>query len=89
MKPIVSITLLKMYAIPSTGVASLDKGLTTLKTLTIGVIAAIGVIVLAWGAFELGTALYQHDTAQVPNAIRKIVAGVIMLCIGTIVGLFV
>lgn len=81
--------MVTMFALASTGVASLDSGLKTLKNLSVGVIAGIGVIVLAYGGMELGTALYQHDTAQVPSAVRKIVAGAIMISIGTIVGLFV
>ena len=81
--------IITMFALASTGVASLDSGLKTIKNLSVGVIAGICVIVLAWGGLELGTALYQHDTAQVPNAIRKIVAGAIMISIGTIVGLFI
>ena len=78
-----------LFLIASTGIGSLDKGLATLKNLSIGVVAGIGVVVLCWGGFELGTALFQHDTAPLPNAIKKMVAGVIMVGIGTIVGLFV
>lgn len=79
----------QVLLIASTGIGALDKGLSTLKNLSIGVIAGIGVVVLCWGGFELGSALFQHDTSQLPNAAKKMVAGVIMICIGAIVGLFV
>lgn len=86
----VSFTFMSViFAAISTGVAALDKGLGTMKTLSVGVVALLGAIVLVYGGMELATALYQHDTAQVPNALRKMVAGVIMISIGTIVGLFV
>lgn len=86
----VSFTFMSViFAAISTGVAALDKGLGTMKTLSVGVVALLGGIVLVYGGMELAAALYQHDTAQVPNALRKMVAGVIMISIGTIVGLFV
>lgn len=81
---------MKIYSLlmASTGISSLDTGLSKLKTLTIGVIAGIGVVIVGWGGFELGTALFQHDTSQIPNAIKKIVAGVVMIGVGALVGLF-
>lgn len=71
-----------------TGISSLDTGLSKLKTLTVGVVAGIGVVIVGWGGFELGTALFQHDTSQIPNAIKKIVAGVVMIGVGALIGLF-
>lgn len=76
------------YLLPGTGITSLDNGLGKLKTLTVGVVAGIGVVIVGWGAFELGTALFQHDTSQIPNAIKKIVAGVVMIGVGAMIGLF-
>jgi len=78
-----------VFAAVSTGIATLDNGLVTLENISIGIIAGIGIIILAWGGMELGTCLYQHDTGQMPTAIRKLVAGIIMICIGAIIKLFV
>lgn len=78
-----------MFAIASTGVASLDNGLNTLKNISVGIIAGIGVIVLLYGLSELASSYFQHDMSQMPATIRKVVAGVIMISAGVITALFI
>lgn len=77
------------FALTSTGIASLDNGLNVIKNISMGIIAGIGVVVLAFGLFEFATSFFQHDTAQTPVAIKKIVSGIIMIAIGAIIILFV
>lgn len=73
----------------ATGVAALDSGLATLKNISVGVIAGIGIIILAWGIFDLATALNQHDNSQLPNSFKKIASGVLMTSCGAVLALFV
>lgn len=58
-----------------------------LYTLVVGIIAAAGAIVLAWGGFELGMAYFERDSSSQVQALRKIIGGLIMLGIGGIIAL--
>lgn len=78
-----------VFLIASTGVAELDNTLNTLKVVCAGVIALIGAIILLMGIYSVATAWYQHDMSQMPGAIQRVVAGVIMLFSGAIVALFI
>lgn len=71
-----------------TGIASIDSGLNILKTVSVGLISGIGIIIVAWAGFEIGMALYQHDTAQIPGSLKKVAGGLVMIGIGVFIGLF-
>lgn len=57
-----------------------------LKDLVLGIITAIGSIVLAWGIFEFAFSYQSHDTSQQTAALKKVVSGLIMVAAGLIVG---
>ena len=78
-----------VFLIASTGVAALDSTLNTLKVVCAGVIALIGAIILLMGLYAMATAFYQHNMSQMPGAIQRVVAGLIMLFSGAIVALFI
>ena len=45
----------------------------------------IGKGLLGWALFEVATALFSHDTSQMPQALRRIGAGTILIFIETII----
>lgn len=79
--------LFSMCNLPVQASAIVVTGINNLKTLVVSIVAAIGVIVLIWGVFEWAIAWQQHDSAQITQALKKVVAGLIMIGIGSIVGI--
>ena len=51
----------------------------------IGFMGIIGKGLLGWALFEVATALFSHDTSQMPQALRRIGAGTILIFIETII----
>lgn len=62
--------------------ASIDR----ITTISVTIISAIGIVVALYGVFEFATAWGQHDSSQQTSAIKKIVAGLIMIFAGAIAG---
>lgn len=67
-----------------TGVAEVDTGLTALKTLSTGIIAAIGYVVLVKSISETATAFQQQDTQGMKTGGMGIAAGFLMAFVGSV-----
>ena len=50
-------------------------------------IDVIGVIFLAWGLLDFGTAYAAHETTQQSQAIKKVIGGLIMIAVPAILKL--
>lgn len=57
-----------------------------ITTISVTIISAVGIVVALYGVFEFATAWGQHDSSQQTSAIKKIVAGLIMIFAGSIAG---
>ena len=65
-----------------------DVWLTPFENLINTMITFMGIIgkaLLAWAIFEVATALFSHDTSQMPQALRRIGAGTLLIFIQTII----
>ena len=62
--------------------SSIDR----ITTISVTIISAIGIVVALYGVFEFAPAWGQHDSSQQTAAIKKIVAGLIMIFAGAIAG---
>jgi len=51
----------------------------------IGFMGIIGKGLLGWALFEVATALFSHDTSQMPQALRRIGGGTLLIFIETII----
>ncbi len=65
--------------------SAITQPINNLATLFTAIIAAIGVIVLAKGIFEVASAYNQQDTAGVSQGLKGIVSGLLMAFIGTVI----
>ena len=71
-----------------TAYADYDAWLTPFSNLVDSMINFMGIIgkaLLAWAIFEVATALFSHDTSQMPQALRRIGAGTLLIFIQTII----
>ena len=71
----------------STGVAEVDTILTTLKTLFLGLVAGIGLIILIKGIADTAQAYQQQDSHGMYDGAKGIAAGAIMTFAGSILTL--
>jgi len=62
------------------------KSIDNITKISVTIISAIGIVVALYGIFEFATAWGQHDSSQQTSAIKKIVAGLIMIFAGAIAG---
>ena len=69
------------------GVSEVTSGIDVLKDLVLACVSGVGVIFLAWGLLDFGTAYSAHDTTQQSSAIKKVVGGLIMIAVPTILTL--
>ena len=69
----------------STGIAQVDNGMNKLKLLGIGLVSAIGIIVLIKGGLDLGTALKDRDSSGMGTAAGEIAGGIVMCAIGAVI----
>lgn len=69
-------------------ISAVTDGIDILIDLVMAVIGGVGVIFLAWGLMDFGTAYSQHDGSQQMQGIKKAVAGVIIIAVPTLVTLF-
>ena len=67
-----------------TGTSAVTQPLENLKTLIIAVIGAVGVIILAKNVMEFAQAYQQQDSSTMNSALKRIVAGVMMAGISTV-----
>lgn len=83
-------TLVFAFALEGAAMAAQAKivaKINSIYSLMAAIIGAIGMIVLLWGIFEFGSGWLQHDHSQVPESLRKVVAGLILLSAGGLVTL--
>ena len=81
-----TICCLLIFSIPVFATDAVVSQINLIKDLVLGIITAIGAIVLAWGVFELAFSYQSHDTSQQTAAIKKLVSGLIMVAAPTIIG---
>ena len=65
-------------------VKEVTEGIDVLKDLVLAAVAGVGVIFLAWGLLDFGTAYSAHETSQQSAAIKKVVGGIIMIAVPSI-----
>lgn len=70
-----------------TGVSDVTKGIDVIKDLVLGCVGGVGVIFLAWGLLDFGTAYAAHETTQQSQAIKKVIGGLIMVAVPAILKL--
>ncbi len=56
-----------------TGVSDVTDGIDVIKDLVLGCVGGVGVIFLAWGLLDFGTAYAAHETTQQSQAIKKVI----------------
>lgn len=76
--------LLCSQTVFASGVDSVIRPLSNLKTLVISIIGAVGVIILAKNVMEFAQAYQQQDSSSMNSAIKGIVAGLIMAGISSV-----
>ncbi len=69
------------------GVTEVTEGIGVLKDLVLACVGGVGVIFLAWGLLDFGTAYSAHDTTQQSAAIKKVIGGLIMIAVPSILKL--
>lgn len=77
----------KTNSTTDTGVKDVTDGIGVIKDLVLGCVGGVGVIFLAWGLLDFGTAYAAHDTTQQGQAIKKVVGGLIMVAVPSILAL--
>jgi len=70
-----------------TGVKDVTDGIDVIKDLVLGCVGGVGVIFLAWGLLDFGTAYAAHQTSEQSQAIKKVVGGLIMVAVPSILTL--
>lgn len=65
-------------------VSKIDK----LKELVINVAQAAGIILLVYGLVEFGISYSAHDTASQSTALKRIIGGLIVASVSTLVAIF-
>lgn len=71
----------------STGIPEIDKTLSTLKGLFLGILAGIGLIILIKGIGDTAQAYQQQDSHGMYDGAKEIAAGAIMFFAGGILTL--
>ena len=70
-----------------TDVSEVTDGIDVLTDLVLACVGGVGVIFLAWGLLDFGTAYSAHDTTQQSAAIKKVIGGLIMIAVPTLLKL--
>lgn len=71
----------------TTGISQIDSVLTTIKSLFLGIIALIGIIILAKGIADTAQAYQQQDSHGMYDGAKGIAAGAIMAFISAVLTL--
>ncbi len=74
-------------AAESKEVKQVTDGIDVIKNLVLACVAGVGVIYLAWGLMDFGTAYSAHETTQQAQAIKKVIGGLIMIAVPAILKL--
>ncbi|MCD7957415.1 MAG: hypothetical protein LUG93_17050 [Lachnospiraceae bacterium] len=87
-KQIMAAVPLAVLTIRSTAYASdVVSQINSLSTFVLSIIQAAGVIVTAWGVFEFANGYQSHDGTQQTSALKRIIAGLIMVGAGTLMSM--
>lgn len=62
----------------------ITKGINNLKNLVVSAVAAIGGIVLVKNVMEFASAYQQQDSSGMNSALKGIVGGLMMVCVGAV-----
>lgn len=81
-----TVCFLALISVPAYATETVVSQINVIKDLVLGIITAIGAIVLAWGVFELAFSYQSHDTSQQTAALKKVVSGIIMVAAPIIIG---
>ena len=73
--------------VSDTGVKEVTEGIGVIKDLVLGCVGGVGVIFLAWGLLDFGTAYADRNTTEQSSAIKKVVGGLIMVAVPAILKL--
>lgn len=65
-------------------VTEVTDGINVLETIVLTCVGGVGVIFLAWGIMDFGSAYSAHDTTQQSMAIKKVIGGLIMVAVPVI-----
>lgn len=65
-------------------VSEVTDGIDVLKDIVLAAVSGVGIIFLAWGLLDFGTAYSAHETSQQSAAIKKVVGGIIMIAVPAI-----
>lgn len=80
-----------MSAVPvladDSGVGTVDSGMKVIKTVAIGIVSTIGVVVLVKGIMNLGSAISQRDSTGMAQAGAECAGGLLMAGAGIAIGL--
>ncbi|MCC8102236.1 MAG: hypothetical protein LIP11_08245 [Clostridiales bacterium] len=66
---------------------SVVSQINSLNSFVLSIIQAAGVIVTAWGIFEFANGYQSHDGTQQTSALKRIIAGLIMVGAGTLMSM--
>lgn len=72
----------------TTGITEVDNILSVLKTLFLGIVGGIGFVILIKGIADMAQAYQQQDSHGMYDGAKGVVAGGIMVAIGTILTAF-
>lgn len=72
-------------ALANTGVPQVDTALTALKVLVIGIVGGVGLVYLIKGIGEMAQAWNNRDSSTMWDALKGVIAGVLMCAVGTVV----
>jgi len=87
-KRIIAAVPLAALTIRTTACASdVVSQINSLSTFVLSIIQAAGVIVTAWGVFEFANGYQSHDGTQQTSALKRIIAGLIMVGAGTLMSM--
>ena len=65
-------------------ISEVTNGIDVLKDIVLACVSGVGVIFLAWGLLDFGTAYSAHDTTQQSASIKKVIGGLIMIAVPSI-----
>lgn len=71
-----------------TGIEKVDAILSSLKTLFLGIVGGIGIVILIKGVADMAQAYQQQDSHGMYDGAKGLVAGGIMVAIGPILAAF-
>lgn len=69
------------------GTSQVTKGITTLTNVVLAIVGGVGVIFLAWGLVDFGTAVASHETSQQMQGVKKALAGLVIIAVPALIAI--